>query len=91
MAPLDIRIRAMFGGYCFYIDDKVAGLVCDGRVFVKRSARDDVIEGFAELAPAYAGAKDSWRLPAEAIYDEPQRVRDLVEQIAAVLPARKKQ
>lgn len=89
LRPLDARARAMFGGYCFYVDDKVVGLVCDGRVFVKTSARDDLLRDWAQLAPAYPGAKDSWRLPAAAVLDSPERVRDAVAQVAAVLPARK--
>ena len=52
LQPLDARVRAMFGGLTFYVDDKVAGVVCDGRVFVKRSGRDELFDGFAELAPA---------------------------------------
>ena len=68
---------------------KVAGLVCDGRIFVKRSARDELFEGVAELAPAYPGAKDSWRLPPDVLRQQPDQVRDIVEQVAAVLPVRK--
>jgi TfoX/Sxy family transcriptional regulator of competence genes len=90
LAPLDARAKAMFGGYCFYVDDKVVGLVCDGRVFVKRSARDDLLEGSADLAPAYPGAKDSWRLPVSYVETDPDGVRDIVEQVAAALPVRRK-
>lgn len=53
LQPLAARARAMFGGYCFYVDDKVVGLVCDGRVFVKTSPRDELLRGWADLAPAY--------------------------------------
>jgi TfoX/Sxy family transcriptional regulator of competence genes len=90
LQPLDARAKAMFGGYCFYVDDKVAGLVCDGRVFVKKSSRDDLLEELAESAPAYPGAKDSWRLPVGLVEKDPDRVRDIVEQVAAVLPAPRK-
>ncbi len=90
LQPLDARAKAMFGGYCFYVDDKVVGLVCDGHVFVKRSARDDLLEGWARLAPAYPGAKDSWQLPAGALGAAPDRVRAIVKEVAAVLPARKR-
>lgn len=87
--PLDVRVKAMFGGYCFYVGAKVTGLVCDGRIFVKRSANDEVLQSFAVLAPAYPGAKDSWRLPADALAREPDRLRDIIEQVAAALPQRK--
>lgn len=90
LQPLAARARAMFGGYCFYIDDKVVGLVCDGRVFVKRSSRDDLLADSAELAPAYPGAPDSWRLPQDFVQSHPNSVREIVEQVAAVLPAARK-
>lgn len=90
LRPLEARARPMFGGYCFYVDEKVVGLVCDGRVFVKRSGRDDLLRDFAELAPAYPGARDSWRLPAASVRDEPERIHDIIEQVAAVLPSRKR-
>ncbi|QLQ16532.1 MAG: TfoX/Sxy family protein [Micropruina sp.] len=90
LRPLDVRVQAMFGGYCWYVDEKVAGLVCDGRIFVKRSARDELLEGYAELAPAYPGATDTWRLPADALLTDPDRVRDVAEQVAASLPKRRR-
>ncbi|MBA3489626.1 MAG: TfoX/Sxy family protein [Longispora sp.] len=89
LRPLDVRAQAMFGGYCFYVGEKVAGLVCNGRIFVKRSARDELLEGFAELAPAYPGTNNSWRLPVDALRRQPDQIRDIVEQVAAVLPVRK--
>lgn len=89
LLPLDARSRAMFGGYCYYVDDVVVGLVCDGRVFVKRSPSDELLRGWADLAPAYPGAKDSWRLPVTAVRDDPDRVREVIEQVAASLPRRR--
>jgi TfoX/Sxy family transcriptional regulator of competence genes len=88
LRPLDATAKAMFGGYCYYLGGKVVGLVCDGRVFVKRSRRDDLLSGWAQLAPAYPGAKNSWRLPTGALVETPERVREVIEQVAAVLPAR---
>lgn len=75
--PLDTRAGAMFGGYCSYVGDKVVGLVCDGRVFVKTSTRDELLRGWARLAPAYPGVKDSWELPVTAVRDQsgPQAAR----------------
>ena len=89
LAPLNATTRAMFGGYCVYVDDKEAGLVCDGRVFVKPSSADEILSGFADPAPAYPGAKDSWRLPASAHVDEPDRVVAIFRATADALPARR--
>jgi len=90
LQPLDARTRAMFGGYCFYVDDKVVGLVCDGHVFVKTSPRDELLQGWARLAPAYPGAKDSWRLPSDAVRCSPDRVRAVVAEVAATLTHRRR-
>lgn len=89
LQPLDVSARAMFGGYCFYVDEKVVGLVCAGRVYVKRSARDDLLQETAELAPAYPGAKDSWQLPEDALRGDPDRIRQIIEEVAATLPKRR--
>src|SRR5215211_3851572 len=67
LAPLEGTAKAMFGGYCVYIDEKVAGLVCDGRIFVKQTPATKSLDGWADQAPAYPGAKDSWRLPSDAL------------------------
>lgn len=88
LTPLDGSVRAMFGGYSVYIDGKVVGMVCDGRVFAKPAVPADTFEGWAEPAPAYPGAKDSWRLPADALRDDPERVIDTFAAIAAALPVR---
>ncbi len=86
LQPLNVRAKAMFGGYCFYVDEKVTGLVCDGRIFVKRSIRDDLLQESAELAPAYPGATDTWRLPEDSLRQEPDRIRQIIEEVAATLP-----
>ena len=86
LAPLEAHVRAMFGGYCVYIDDKVTGLVCDGRVFVKPSPAESTLEEFADLHPAYPGARRSWRLPAEALSDDPDRVIAIFKETAHLLP-----
>lgn len=87
--PLNARARAMFGGYSFYIDDKIAGMVCDGSVFVKPSPHDDLIGPHADLAPAYPGAKDTWRLKPGVLEQDPDGIRDIIEQIVETLPAPK--
>lgn len=90
LLPLDPIVKAMFGGYCYYVDGKVVGMICDGRVFVKRSSADDLVAAVAELAPAYPGAKDSWKLASGIERSDPDRLRRLIAQVAEVLPARRK-
>lgn len=90
LSPLDPTIRAMFGGYCYYLNGKVVGLISDGRVFVKRSSVDDLIAEVAELAPAYPGAKDTWKLAPGMELSDPDRLRDLLDRVADALPARRR-
>ena len=87
MLPLEVVIRPMFGGACFYLDGKVVGLVNHGAVFVKRSAADAVMEGLADLAPAYPGASLSWRLRPSVLDAGGDAVRDAVATVARALPA----
>lgn len=89
LEPLGGRIRAMFGGYCFYLDGKPVGLVNDGDIFVKRSSAEAKLAGLAELVPAYPGAKESWRLTPDALQAEPLRVVEAIHATAAALPARR--
>lgn len=90
LMPLQATVRPMFGGYCVYLDGKVVGLVCDGRVFVKPSGAEALMDGYAAPAAAYPGAKDSWRLPAGALRDDPERVVEIFRATSDALPARKR-
>lgn len=89
LAPLDAHMKAMFGGYCVYVQGKVVALVCDGGVFVKRSSADAALDGWATLGAAYPGARETWRLPTNAALDDPERVVGIIERVVNALPARK--
>ncbi len=89
LRPLNVRHKAMFGGYCVWVDDKVVAIITDG-VYLKRSERDDLLSGWASLGFAYDCAKESWLLPAAAVEADPERVRSVVAQVADVLPLPKK-
>lgn len=51
LLPVEIVVRPMFGGLCWYLDGKVLGLINDGAVFVKASSRDALLAGLADLSP----------------------------------------
>jgi TfoX/Sxy family transcriptional regulator of competence genes len=87
LAPIEATAKAMFGGYCVYVDGKVVGLVCDGRIFVKPTPETESLDTWADRAPAYPGAKDSWRLPNDALVSDPDRVVEAFRVTAAALPA----
>jgi DNA transformation protein len=88
LLPLEARVRPMFGGYCVYIDGKVVGLVCDGRIFVKPSNEDALLNGYADPASAYSGAKPSWRLPLDSLRDNPEHVIEIFRATARALPTK---
>ena len=79
--------RRMFGEYALYLDERVVALVCDDMLYVKpteagRAVLDEVVE-----APPYPGAKPWWRV--DALLDEGDRLRRLLQVTAAALPAPK--
>lgn len=82
----DASVKAMFGGYCVYLEGKVVALVCDGSIFVKRSQADHELEGWATLDTAYPGAQPTWRLPDGAVPDDPDRVTAIIQRVATTLP-----
>jgi DNA transformation protein len=90
LADLDgVRTRKMFGEYALYCRDKVVGLICDGRLFVKITAEGKAVVGdtYAE-APAYPGAKPSIAVAADVLEDA-DRLTELIRLTAEALPAPK--
>ncbi|HEY0740457.1 MAG TPA: TfoX/Sxy family protein [Chryseosolibacter sp.] len=58
--PRQVSCKKMFGEYGLYFEDKLFGLVCDNKLFIKptvagRKFIEDVVE-----APPYPGAKPSF-------------------------------
>ncbi len=84
-----VRAKKMFGEYAIYFEDKVVGLVCDDRLFVKITPQGAafVAEHYEEGLP-YPGAKPAILVGAEDI-DDPERLSELIRVTAAALPAPK--
>lgn len=55
-----ISTRFMFGEYALYCNEKVVGLICDNKLFVKPTAGGRAFIGTPVEAPAYTGAKPSF-------------------------------
>ena len=55
-----ITWRKMFGEYAVYCDSKVIALICDNRLFVKKTEAGRKYIGDVVEAPAYPGAKMSF-------------------------------
>lgn len=86
LSGLPVAVRKMFGEYALYCDGKVAGLLCDDRLFLKIIPASAKLLGrrYAEGLP-YPGAKP-WALVDESFVEDPERLRELVRATADALP-----
>jgi TfoX/Sxy family transcriptional regulator of competence genes len=81
-----VSARKMFGEWGIYCDGKLVALVCDEQLFVKVTEAGRAFLGdTAELAPAYPGAKPSFRIDAER-WDDAEWMSELVRVTWAELP-----
>ncbi|WP_042215478.1 TfoX/Sxy family protein [Demequina mangrovi] len=85
LEPLPVRVRAMFGEYGLYCDERFVGVVCDDVLHLKPTA---ATEGLAEGSP-YPGAKPHRIVGADAVED-PALLQRLVAGTAEALPARRR-
>ncbi|MDX2249169.1 MAG: TfoX/Sxy family protein [Bacteroidia bacterium] len=56
----EITAKKMFGEYGIYSDDKIFGLICDNKLFVKPTKSGLEFIGNVTEAPPYPGAKSSF-------------------------------
>lgn len=81
----EVSARKMFGEYGLYVDGKLAGLVCDDRLFVKPTPASEAVLSGGEAAPPYPGAKAQPVVPEER-WDDADWMADLFRETAAALP-----
>lgn len=79
-----LTCRKMFGEYALYLHGTVVAFVCDNSLFIKPSAALAVHFPEAPMGPAYPGSKDY--AIADALLDEPERLRALLLASQALLP-----
>lgn len=84
----DVTYRKMFGEYGIYLDAKFVGTVCDNTLFLKVTKEAQDLEPQLDLAPAYEGAKPSFRIPTEMLED-PDRLADFANVVRRTQPSRK--
>ena len=84
-----VLARAMFGEYALYLDDRMVGLICDDRLFVKPTAPGRAFVGTVDEAPPYPGATPSMRIDPDQVADAAW-LSELVAITAAALPIPKK-
>ena len=83
----EIAHRKMFGEYAVYCGGKVVALVCDNQLFVKPTAAGRAFIGAPVEAPAYPGAKISFRI--EDAFEDREWISELIRITARALPAPK--
>lgn len=84
LAPLNVRMRAMFGEYCVYCDEKVFGFICDDRLFIKPSPYSSSFLEELDMAAPYPGAKDYFRVNPPQLEDT--RLTGTIQGTADSLP-----
>ncbi len=83
----DITWRPMMGEYLIYYRDKLVGGIYDDRFLLKPTPSAVSLLPDARMETPYEGAKEM--LLADCI-ENPARLRDVLEAMAAELPAAKK-
>ncbi len=88
----EITVKKMFGEYGIYSDEKLFGLICDNKLFIKPTISGrEFIEELVE-APPYEGAKPSF-LIEDKIEDSKwlsELVRISLNELPAPKPKKKK-
>ena len=61
----EITAKKMFGEYGLYADEKLFGLICDNKLFIKPTISGREFIGNVVEAPPYEGAKPSFLIEEE--------------------------
>ncbi|MBX3104139.1 MAG: TfoX/Sxy family protein [Cryobacterium sp.] len=83
--PLPVRVRAMFGEYALYLDDKVVAFICDDTLFMKPTEVGAEFLGEENLAPAYPGSKLYYAVPGDKLENR-EWLQDFVIRTAELVP-----
>jgi TfoX/Sxy family transcriptional regulator of competence genes len=79
-----LTYKKMFGEYALYLDEKVVAFACDNSLFMKPSQAVASLAPNLPKGPPYPGAKD---YPiADELLDDPDLLRRLIEESAALMP-----
>ena len=80
----EITAKKMFGEYGIYSGEKIFGLVCDNKLFIKPTQAGREYIGEVSEAPAYPGAKPSFVI--EEKIEDREWLSELVRRTVAELP-----
>lgn len=84
-----VTARKMFGDYGIFCDGRLVALVCDDRLFVKKTASGEAFVGSCAEDSPYPGAKPCFVIPGDK-WDDREWLSQLVKLSAAELPLPKK-
>lgn len=82
-------VRAMFGEYALYADQKVVALVCDNQLYVKILPASKELEDMCEKGEPYPGAKPYYIISEEQL-SQLEELPSILFDIADSLPVKKK-
>jgi TfoX/Sxy family transcriptional regulator of competence genes len=88
----EVSAKKMFGEYGLYAEDKMFGLICDNKLFIKPTAAGREFIGVVTEAAPYEGAKPSF-LIEEKVEDSPwlsELVRISLKELPEAKPKKKK-
>lgn len=83
----EITAKKMFGEYAIYSDEKLFGLICDNKLFIKPTTSGRAFIGNVVEAPPYEGAKPSFLI--EDKMEDSAWLSELVSVTLKELPAPK--
>jgi TfoX/Sxy family transcriptional regulator of competence genes len=88
----EITAKKMFGEYGIYSDEKIFGLICDNKLYIKPTESGRAFMGNVVEAPAYAGAKPSFLIDDRIEISEwlSELIRISVKEIPEPKPKKKK-
>jgi DNA transformation protein and related proteins len=81
-------VRAMFGEYALYCNEKVVALICDDTLYVKILPPSAELETECEQGPPYPGAKPHYIVTEDMLGDS-GRIAEILMAISKTLPAKK--
>ncbi len=87
-SQLEVTCRKMFGEYAIYLDGKIVALICDNRLFVKKTDEGAKFSGNLTEESPYPSAKPA--LLIEDRLEDHEWLTELVRITAAALPVPKK-
>jgi TfoX/Sxy family transcriptional regulator of competence genes len=88
----EITAKKMFGEYGIYSDEKIFGLICDNKLYIKPTESGRAFMGNVVEAPAYPGAKPSFLIDDRIEISEwlSELIRISVKEIPEPKPKKKK-